>query len=434
MNRQKLKFLHSPWAISLGALLGIAIGALNHDLAHTISPVGDIYLALLQLCVFPILVSAVSVCIFRLLSSDHLSAYLSKMSAVYFVGFIAVAAIGISITAIASPGSTNDPATKAALGKLILESSDSNAMLKNSAHEEIYLSHEKPVETSQNEMDIVTSLIPQNIFESLVEGNSIQVLTFSIILGLALGFLEVKKAESAVNFFDSIFDAFAKVVAGLMYLLPFGLCALLAKNISIMGSDFLFAVLELIIVVIGVCVTITIVGFIAIYLKNRHLSLLQTIHTLREPLFIAFATTNSLATIPSAIMSLSKELKLEEEKVTLIIPIGITVARFGSILLISIMALYMAQLYEIELSFSQYLFILVGSIMAGVATAGAPGEVAASLVAVVLTPLGLPAETAITILLLTNPLIDPFVTTINVQGNIVATNFIVDREKEDNGE
>ncbi|MGM0519482.1 MAG: dicarboxylate/amino acid:cation symporter [Campylobacterota bacterium] len=431
LRKKTFSFLRTPYAILIGVTIGIIIGLTNKDISMFISPIGEIYLTILQLCVFPILISAVTVCIFRLLSTHDLSKYLSKMTLTFSFGFFIVAAIGVTITLLVSPGEIRNKTTEEGLGELMVYSSNVNEILQNSTYEEIYLDGSNNIDTSESMVNFFIQLVPENIFQALVEGNSIQVLIFSIILGLSLGFIGIQKAQTAVDFFDSIFEAFTKVVVGLMHLLPFALCALLAKNISTIGSDFLFAVAGLLIVIMGTSLVAIIIGFIIINLKTPHLTTMQTLKALREPLFIAFATTNSLATIPSALSSLTKEMKYDEEKVDLIIPIGITLARFGTILIFSIMGIYLAQVYGLELTLTQIAFIIFSSILAGAATAGAPGEIASASIAIVLTPLGLPVETAITVLLLTNPITDPVITTINVGGNILTTTFIAEKKDEE---
>jgi proton glutamate symport protein len=430
LKLKSFAFLHTPYAILIGASLGIIIGLLSKDISLMIAPIGDVYLAVLQLCVLPILISAVTVCIFKLLESHDISKYLVKMTWVFLIGFLLVSLIGLLITLFFSPGETKDATTEVGLGQLMVYSSNVNEMLQNSTYEEIYLNGNPNGENKEDIVGFFTQLIPQNIFKALAEGNSIQVLFFSIILGLSLGFVGSSKVKSAVDFFDSIFEAFTKVVVWLMYLLPFALCALLAKNTSTIGTDFLFAVFGLLVVIISTSFIVILIGLIILNYKTPHLSMLQTLKAIREPLFIAFATTNSLASIPSALNSLGKEMLYDEEKVDLIIPIGITLARFGSILIFAIMSVYMAQLYGLELSITQIVFIVMASILAGIATAGTPGEIASASIAIVLIPLGLPVETAITVLLLTNPITDPFITTINVGGNILATTFVANKKEE----
>lgn len=75
--------LHTPWAVLIGATIGILIGLYNPTLTHYISPFGYMYLTLLQLCVLPVLISAVVVCIYRLVSYEHLSDYLTRMLTVF---------------------------------------------------------------------------------------------------------------------------------------------------------------------------------------------------------------------------------------------------------------------------------------------------------------------------------------------------------------
>lgn len=168
----------------------------------------------------------------------------------------------MGISTLTSPGENMDQAHKTALGKLLLENTDTNVLLANTSFEEVYLHSNNTYLEKDKFIDFIVNIFPSNIFSSLVEGNSLQVLFFSIILGLALGMLHTSKSEAAVDFFDSIYDAFSKVVTGLMYILPFGLMALIAKHVSHIGAEFLYAVIELMVVILGTSIIMILVGLI----------------------------------------------------------------------------------------------------------------------------------------------------------------------------
>ncbi|AFL68058.1 dicarboxylate/amino acid:cation symporter [Sulfurospirillum barnesii] len=423
LGKKIFLFLRTPYAIVIGTLFGIWIGIASKDISLLIAPVGEIYLTILQLCVFPILISAITVCVFKLLSTDDFSKYLSKMLVVFGFGFLMITTSGVLVTLLFTPGEIKNT-TEDGLGELMIHSSNTSVILQNSTYEEISLYGTGVADTSQDMVNFFIQLVPKNIFEALVEGNSIQVLIFSIILGLSLGVIGVQKAKTAVDFFDSIFEAFSKVVMGLMYLLPFALCSLLAKSISSTGSDFLFAVAGLLVMILGICLVGIIMGFMVINFRTSHLTTLQTLKALREPLLVALVTANGLATIPSILHSLTKEMRYDEEKVALIVPIGIILGRFGTMTVFSIMGIYLAQVYALELSFAQIAFVIFSSILAGIATAGTPAAITVISIAIVLTPLGLPVETAIAIMLLMNPIIDPLLTVLNVMSNMLATTLI----------
>jgi proton glutamate symport protein len=140
----------------------------------------------------------------------------------------------------------------------------------------------------------------------------------------------------------------------------------------------------------------------------------QTYSELREPLVVAFGTRNSYAAMPSMLDALRENFRLPPDIINLVVPLSIVICRYSMILVFTIGAVFVAQLYDISLGASQLTIIFGGAILGMLAGAGAPGVVALSMISMVLIPLGLPIDAAVILLLAVNFLIDPALTVLNV--------------------
>jgi proton glutamate symport protein len=145
---------------------------------------------------------------------------------------------------------------------------------------------------------------------------------------------------------------------------------------------------------------------------------------LRKPLIISFGTRSSFVAMPSAIHAMSEDLRFEKETINLTIPLGITICRFGTVMAFSFSAVFFAQLYHLQMSPGIYGIILMGTVLAALASAGAPGAATIGMLSLVFNPLGLPVDAAIALMLAVDPLIDPVLTLVNVHTNCACTALI----------
>jgi len=159
-------------------------------------------------------------------------------------------------------------------------------------------------------------------------------------------------------------------------------------------------------------------------------SYFQQFKALGEPLLICLGTRNSFAAVPSAISGLSNELKFNQERINLSVPLGVSLCRYGNVMVFSLGAVFATQLYGYSLGVEKIIIIIITSVLAGMATSGAPGLVARTMIVLVLTPLGIPAEAIIAMLLAIDPVIDSITTVINVYPNLVASAIIASDGKE----
>jgi proton glutamate symport protein len=153
-------------------------------------------------------------------------------------------------------------------------------------------------------------------------------------------------------------------------------------------------------------------------------SFLSTFLALRKPLIISFGTRSSFVAMPSAIHSMSEDLRFEKETTNLVVPLGITLCRFGTVMAFGLSTIFFAQLYNLPLSPGSYGVILFGTVLAALASAGAPGAATIGMLSLVFNPLGLPVDAAIALMLAVDPLIDPIITLVNVHTNCTCTALI----------
>ena len=121
------------------------------------------------------------------------------------------------------------------------------------------------------------------------------------------------------------------------------------------------------------------------------------------------------------------DLCFERESVSLMLPLGITIGRYGNIVYFALASLFVIQLYDQPLSAAGFAIVVIGSVFAGIATAGSSGILTLAMIGIVLGPLGLPVEAVLIVMMAVDAVIDPMRTFLIVYVNIAATALIVRR-------
>ncbi|MBI4780444.1 MAG: dicarboxylate/amino acid:cation symporter [Oscillatoriophycideae cyanobacterium NC_groundwater_1537_Pr4_S-0.65um_50_18] len=409
-------WLRSPWAIGISIVLGIGLGT-SHQ-AQWIEPIGELYLGLLKMCVLPILLSAITTSIGRLMTTQDAGQSIRRILIVFPIGLLLVSGFAVGVAAIAEPGRNLSASTLEMLGVIVNQSG---------IDLEISLTGAIPVESDLDLDSLLLSLIPDNIFNALSEGQTLKVLVFSIIFGVALGLVKDVSTRTCFDIFDSIYKTFNKLIQWLTLLLPFGLCSLLATQISKLGLDVLFSMINFVVISIATFISIYIISTLIIWRQART-SLGTVLSALRESTILAIATSSSLACLPSSISSLSEGLQFNRQTVNLVAPLSTTLCRFGSVVYFALATLFVAQLYQRSLSLMDLAIVVAGSILAGMATSGVTGILTLTMLDLVLHPLKLPLEAVLVLFIAIDPIMDPFRTLCIVHTGMAATAVVTDLE------
>ncbi|MCP3927352.1 MAG: dicarboxylate/amino acid:cation symporter [Desulfobacterales bacterium] len=416
------EWLLSPWAIFISMAIGILIGAYQKDLAGTIAPFGKIYLSLLQMCILPVLLCAVASSLGKLVKSNEAKGSIKKMVIIFSIGLFAASVLGILAGIIGQPGNGLNEETQAVLGRLV-QKTGSNLNL------EMFFFQENPMaKGAPSLVDFFVKIIPPNVVESMSSGRNLQVLFFAVMLGVAAGFIPQRESDNLLMSLEGTYLAFSKVIKWAMYILPFGLCCLMAEQVSQIGVEILMAMTKFVATFILCALFIFLLCTLIIWRRSKR-KISEVIIELKEPIIIALGTRSSLATIPSCLEALHTKLGFDKTNTNILVPLGVTLCRFGSIVYFALATIFITQLYDVQLGTQGYIIALIGSILAGMATSGATGVLTLSMMILVLEPLGLPFEAVLVLFIAIDPIIDPFRTLLIVYAACASSALISGREK-----
>ena len=410
--KKRLGFLLSPWAVFLSIAAGILNGIFFKGFAHEIAPFGEMFLGAMQMCVIPILICAVTTNTARMLSHREMARNIRRLLLVMSTGLVVASCIGALAAMISHLGTDMSPGAQAALGHLVSNSEH----LANSG-----------TTPSASLLDFIREMVPSNIFTAIVETKNLPILVFSILLGISLGVAPNKGGVVALAVIDDLLDAFLRIINGVMYLLPLGMFCLLSMHISRIGPDIILSLAPYIGIVAAGMLALVLFSSFAIW-RATGVTPLRSIVALKEAYLVALGTSSSFATMPAAMQCLEKNLDLDPEATRLVFPLGVCLNPWGSAFFFTFTTLFLAHLYGIHLTSQSLLIAVFGSILVSIAAAGVPAVSSFAVMGMVLGPLGLPAETAIVVVLVTTPILDPLITLANISG-VCATTAMIARKK-----
>jgi Na+/H+-dicarboxylate symporter len=361
-----------------------------------------------------------------LLSDRNAGTYIRKVLLVFPITALSVSAIALVFGLTVQPGANLDSETLDQLGIAVNQASNFDL--------------EVPVNGSfslQEEADVgftsfLFQLVPENIFYALSRGKTLQVVFFTIILGVALGRLarHMDSVGSVLQVLESVYESFKKIIAWLIVFFPFALFSLVATQAAKVGADILVAMAKFTVTVALIYTAIYFLGCFPIWQRSKA-SFKQVFTALEEPTILALATSNSLASMSVAIRAMTESLHFERSTTDSIIPLAITVGRFGQVTYFAIASIFVVNLYEESMSLPVIAIITFGSIFAGIASSGTTGIVTLSTLKIVLDPLSLPLEAVLILFIAIDPLMDPLRTLGSLHTGMVVSAMISEVSSEE---
>jgi proton glutamate symport protein len=411
-----VRFLSTPWVLLGSLLLGVYIGIADRNIAVLLSPIADIYVELLKMVLIPFMISAIVISLSRLFGSETMNRHVRPILTVFVLSTTVVATLGVTAAVILSPGENISNSSRQTLGQLINNSPyavDLEIALDGAAVH--------PKDTSSDTM--IDRLIPDNIFQALTVGDNLKILFFAIAFGVGLGSLRLQKGDGLLAPLLSVYAICTQIIGWVNLLLPLALCAMVAKQVATVGAAQLLAMLRFTVGFSVAATVICLLSLAAIAISSRA-GFGATLKAARQPVLVAIATRSSIACIPTTMNALINGLGYDRAQIELMIPLGITLFRFGPILYYAFSTVFVAQLYDAHYSLLTYVLIVLGSVLAGLASAGTTGVLTISLLSVIFQPLGLPLEAALALLVTIDPVIDIFRTVAIVLPNCATAAFI----------
>ena len=275
--------------------------------------------------------------------------------------------------------------------------------------------------------DVLIGIIPSNVADAFASGNMLQIIFFTILLGISL-LMVGTKAKPIVEGVEVMNEAMMNMVNIIMAVAPYAVFALLAKAIAELGFDLL-GQLAVYVVVVIVALLLHLFGTLMILLKFlSKLSPKMFLQKIRDAQVFAFSTASSNATIPVTLRSVTKRMGVDNSVASFTVPFGATINMDGTAIMQGVATVFIANVYGVDLGISGYLTVILMSVLASIGTAGVPG-VGLIMLSMVFVQVGLPVE-GIGLILGVDRLLDMVRTAVNITGDAVVTCIVAKSEDE----
>lgn len=274
-------------------------------------------------------------------------------------------------------------------------------------------------------IDVIVNIVPTNPIDAMAKGNMLQVIVFAILIGVAIA----KAAESGSRVRAALADwneIVMKIILMLMKLAPIGVFCLMISLFANMGFSTIADLIKYFLTVAGVLV----LHFLLTYsLMVRFVAGLNPIVFYRNfgpVMAYAFSTSSSNATLPVTLETVEHRLGVKNEVASFTVPLGATINMDGTAIMQGVATVFIAQAYNIDISITGYLMVILTATLASIGTAGVPG-VGLITLALVLQQVGLPVE-GIAFIIGVDRLLDMMRTAVNVSGDAAISTVVAKSE------
>ena len=379
--------------IFIGFALGIILGLIFGEKVTVIKPLGDIFLTLIKMIVVPLVFCSITSGVASIGDINKLKRIGSKTLIYFVVATMLAGIIGLVIAQLVQPGS----------------GVELNMIQANSKYE----AKEMPTLAKT-----LLDMFPSNPIKALVDGNLMQIIVFSLFLGVSLTLLG-EKGKKAIELFDIGTEAMYKMTAIVMDFSPIGVAALMAcsireyglKTFGPLGKFILTDYLGLLAVILLLYVPM--LKFIAkIPLGYFFKKVLQI-------WLVTASTTSSSGTLPVTISVTKKKFGVSDELAEFILPLGATMNMNGAVVYYSAAVMFVSQIYGVTMDLSQQVLIIILATIISIGSPGIPGG-GIVMTIMLLTTMGLPME-IVGMIAGIYRIIDMGHTTLNVTGDVITS-------------
>lgn len=376
-------------------------------------PVGQLFMRLIKMVVVPLVFASLLVGVASLGDIRKLGRLGSRTLGLYLATTALAVSLGLACAYVIQPGQFIAPADRAVL----------LAEFAGAAGDRM-----TAAATSPSTLDTLLDIVPTNPIDSLTSGNMLQIIFFAIILGVAITALGPDDSTLVVTLFEKLQNAMIVIIGWVMRLAPYGVAALVADVVGTSGVSVLTALLVYgATVVVGLTLHAGLVygGLVRLLARLPWGAFLRAV---RPAQLIAFSTSSSSATLPVSLECAEKRIGVSNGVASFVLPLGSTVNMDGTALYQGVAAIFIAQVFQTDLSFAAQLGIVLAATMASVGAAGVPGAGMITL-ALVLTSSGIPTV-GLALILGVDRILDMFRTAVNVTGDLTVTSVMARGEGE----
>lgn len=418
--------------ILIGLLIGVIAGlAVNSILGGNDSrvvwvvknitePVGQLFLRLLLMTVIPLVFSSLIVGIAGIGDIRKLGR-IGLKSFAYTVVISAISVvIGIAAVNMIRPGKRLAPATAQELELRYGEDAGKKIEIV-----------QKTTDGDSIFMAVIKTIVPSNPIAAVASDppNMIHLMTFAVILGIAITLISSEITAPFVSVMDGLFHISARIIDLIMKTAPYAVACLLFNNTAVFGLDLLQALAWYFFTVLGgLAIHMFVVYSISVSLLSR-IAPLDFFRRIKTVMLTAFSTSSSNATLPTALRVTEANLGVPREINSFVLTVGATANQNGTALYEGVTVLFLAQLSGLDLSLGTQILVAYMAILGGIGTAGVPSG-SIPFIIVVLTQIGV-NPSLIAIILGVDRVLDMCRTTLNVVGDITAATYVARSEGHD---
>ena len=413
------------WKILIGMLSGVLFGVLMLNINggdlfvnNWIKPLGTIFVKLLKLIAIPLILASLIKGISDLKDISKFKTIGSKTIITYIVTTIVAISIGLVLVNVINPGSGISSETVERLTSTYSESSGVQSKLAEANNQ-----------IQSSPLQFLVDTVPDNAFKAMSNNSlMLQVIFFTIFLGISMLLIGEEKSKPLKSFFDSLNFVVLKMVDLIMKTAPYAVFALLASVITSSNDpDLLLALLKYSGVVCLGLFFMVIVYCIAVYFitNSNPLVFLKKISPAQ---LLAFSTSSSAATLPLTMDRVENHIGVDREVSSFVLPVGATINMDGTSLYQAVAAVFIAQALEFDLTLADQLTIVLTALLASIGSAAVPGAGMVMLV-IVLESIGFPSDKlaiGLALIFAVDRPLDMCRTVVNVTGD-AAVSMIVGR-------
>jgi len=399
--KKRFKF-SLAYQILAGLILGIIVGAVfygNPGVEKYLQPLGTIFLNMIKMIVVPIIVSTLIIGVAGTGNIKQLGK-LGGKTLIYFEVVTTIAiVVGLLSANLFKPG----------------EGIDMSSLSKTSIDQ--YVATTESVQNSSHGLlDIIVDVVPSNVVSAMAGGDMLAIIFFSVIFGLGVAAIG-EKGKPVLAFFEGVAEAMFWVTNLIMRFAPIGVFGLIGVTVSKFGLASLLPLGKLMILVYATMIffIIVVLGGIA---KLVGVNIFHLMKTLKDELLLAYSTSSSETVLPKVIEKMQK-FGCPKDIVSFVVPTGYSFNLDGSTLYQALAAIFIAQMYGIDLSIMEQITLVLVLMVTSKGIAGVPGVSFVVLLATLGT-VGIPLE-GLAFIAGIDRLLDMARTVVNVVGNALAT-------------
>ena len=261
--------------------------------------------------------------------------------------------------------------------------------------------------------EVFVNIFPTNPIAAMANGEMLQIIVFSLLVGL--GVKSLSSSENLINFFVSGNNLMLKIVELIIWFAPIGIFCLLTDIFSQIGFSIIYDLAGYFFLLIAVLMFhgIFVYSFFLYFFTG--LNPIVFYSKLKEVILFAFSTSSSSATMPLTLKTAKDKLGVDQSVASFTIPLGATINMDGTAIMQGVATVFIAQVYGIDLTMTDFLMVILTATLASIGTAGVPG-VGLIMLAMVLQQVGLPVE-GIALIIGVDRLLDMVRTSVNVCGD-----------------